>query len=225
MRLYLCVDFESTNQTGCWWAYGCMLVSYPDGDVWQSLESYCERQASDFDDDTSQFWAKHPESYQRLRHLAQGRDQDTEEKKLCAFIQNVTDTHPGIVMVSDNPQFDLRMLDNMLLKHGYPVCGKRKDRYSRAISTLSFCHGVKSVVGNHSYNKLKLTLKSGRRPVDLHKGTLHCPLFDCAAIVANYFDAMDIARLYSAKSKTKALKTRAMNLETEDTFNTVKPRF
>jgi hypothetical protein len=202
---YLCVDFESTNQKGCWWAYGCMLASYPSGEVLHRLESYCRRQDSDFDEETREFWNKYPESQKRLTDLAHEFEQGKEEIRICEFIRYITDTYPGVTIVSDNPQFDLRMLDNILTKHDFPVCGKRKDRYSRSISTLSFCHGVKSVIGNYTYNMIKAELSSinPRRQVDLYQGTPHCPLYDCATILSAYFKAMDIARHYNTyKFKT-----------------------
>ena len=191
MSVYMSVDFETINQTGDWWAYGCMVANYPKGEILLSIESYCQRNEKDFDAPTLSFWNNHEVAFQRLQQLSLSCDEVMEELKLCQFIQKVLTDYPDVQVLSDNPQFDLRLLDNILLKHNFPVIGIRRHSYQPSICTLSYKNGVKSILGRKRFDNMQCLTT---RNVGQFSGIAHCPLFDCSVILANHFSVMDIAR-------------------------------
>lgn len=198
MRVYLCIDFEAINQQGDWWAYGCMLAHYHNGAILESIESYCDRSPEEFDAATREFWDTHPEARDRIKQKAVGLDRETEEKRLCDFIQSVFSQQSSVHVVTDNPQFDLRLLDNLLVKHGFPVIAMRAGCYVHSVCSVSYRHGALSGIGKETWDRVSGLVKDSAyyRPVARYQGLHHCPLFDCARILASHFNTMDIIYLY-----------------------------
>ncbi len=206
--VYMSIDFETINQTGDWWAYGCMVANYPAGEILLSMESYCQRNEEDFDAPTLSFWKNNEVAFHRLQQLSLACEEEREEMKLCQFIQKVLNAYPEVQVLSDNPQFDLRLLDNILLKHNFPVIGLRRQSYQPSICTLSYKNGVKSILGRKRFDDIQcLTTRS----VNQFSGVPHCPLFDCAVIISNHFNVVDVARGFNVTNPFAIWKPGGVN--------------
>jgi hypothetical protein len=207
MKIFMTIDFESINRRGDWLAYAIMLVNYPTGDILDIRESACYRKIEDYDKNTLAFWQKHNIAHQQL--LINGKDKSAkvEEQLLCDYISNIMQKFPKVYLISDNPQHDLRLIDNMLLKHDFdPISVRGSYLYFQAICSWSFQTGVLTLL-----NKKKEHIDSFRAELNIHQtrrvddyfGPRHTPQSDCARIISSHFKILDIVENLAEKHHVK----------------------
>lgn len=194
MKVFMTIDFESVNQNGKWFAYAIMIASYPSGEILDTKESICHRSVEDYDDVTRDFWEKHPEAYEQLMWKSSNNTPEQQEIELCKYVSNILLKYPHIYIISDNPQYDIRLLDNILERHSFsPVALRSNNLYLQCICTWSFKMGVISILGKpHKHFFTKKPNISKNRRVDDYFGPKHMPIADCAYILSQHFGVMDI---------------------------------
>jgi hypothetical protein len=189
-QLYITVDFECVNQHGGWCAFGILVARYPCGEVLHSSEVFCHRSSTEYDLETTKFWKQHTDAFQYIKEgWVPQRSEVESEKLLIKHVQGVFLDYGDAYFVSDNPQFDIRLLDNILQKHGHPTVAKRiEGRYLPTLCTRSFKLGVFAL--NHRSNTHKP--KMGARSVDAKLGPFHTPIADCMRIISQHFALKDL---------------------------------
>lgn len=195
---FLTIDFESVTQTSKWFAYALMLVEYPSGKIVQCKEGGCKRVLSEYDVESKIFWNKHKNAHDYLlkKHENVSDDIEIEEFNLCSCIRQIIQDFPNVYIVSDNPQYDIRLLDNMLEKYNFPPISVRgPDIYYQCICTWSFQLATLALldlkredINNYLHNNKLLK----QRQIDSYFGLRHTPTADCARILNEHFQLMDI---------------------------------
>lgn len=196
------VDFETISPTETWFAYCVMLSKYPEGTILQ-----CELGAyRPFGENPpNKFWRKNQTSYQYiLKHMVNcdngKKNIDDHEKNLCQTINTILQKYPHCTIISDNPSFDIKILDNLLLKHGFNVSSNRgHDIYYQCVCTWSFRISVCTLLRISNlklYSFVKQYVNNITREVDGNLGPKHTPKADCARILSQYFQLLDIINFY-----------------------------
>lgn len=187
-QLFVCVDFKCANRKGAWLCYCIMVSEYPTGTILYSTVGYCHRHAGVYDESTMAFWNKHRRSYDLIVSEYADNVQDAE-LLLCQYIGHIVREFPNARVISDNPQYDIRILDNVLTSHGWEPVSCRGGSYSQCVCTVSF---ERAVLAMYKHTPPTTgTLKYNR---DLYRdfGPRHTPKADCARILARHFDMLDI---------------------------------
>ena len=190
MPLYATVDFECINKAGTWCAYAVMVVEYPSCKVVDFIVSYVQRPCTDFDPHTTEFWNNNIYIYD---HILKNSTTDIvgEEFRLCSFIHNLVTKHPDVHFISDNPQMDIRLLDNILCKHHhFPISMRGNYIYYQTICTWSFKQAISAIVKKSPSTDRILNqheVKISKTPLFTWLGPKHLPLSDCARIIYQYF--------------------------------------
>lgn len=192
-RNYMTVDFESVNQQGKWLCYGIVVSEYPSGRVLESHVGKCEREYREYDAKTLEFWTcANPLAFQVINSYP-SKPVNVAELDLCSTIRRILRDYPRIFVVSDNPQYDIRILDNILVNNGYPVVSNRLNGiYLQSICTWTFLTAAMQI-----YNVTRKQILSPRsdREVDhKHHGVHHTPITDCSRILAHHFTVLDFIR-------------------------------
>lgn len=150
-----------------------------------SLTSACERQVDEYDQYTLNFWNQNPKVHAMLQQEGSGNCVAEEEKKLCDFISHAFIEYPNVITVSDNPHFDMAIMNNILQKYQCPPIALRSGRYFRPLCTWSFAQAfraTKHVIDNNS---------NTGRDVDKKVVIRHHPFWDCCWILSQHFKMLD----------------------------------
>lgn len=184
MGVYATADFECVNKKGSWCSYGVMIAEYPSGKVLDFIVSYVKRPCELFDLSTVLFWQEHASIYDHIQNKARSSLLE-EELRLCKFIERWISQVPDLYFISDNPQLDIRLLDNILIKHGYnPVAFRGDNIYFQCICTWSFKQAARLIIPYlHQSNKIE----TGSLLLPW-LGPKHLPISDCARILYSHFE-------------------------------------
>jgi hypothetical protein len=190
------IDFEAIDTIGTWLGYGIIIAEYPSGKILDIQEQSCERNLQEYSPRTMEFWKQHQEAHDYLVNNGKGIYSEVAEQELCLYIVSILKKYPNIYLISDNPQYDIRLLDNLMQKHNHsPVSVRGKDLYFQCLCTWSFQNGILSLLQkkpkdiNQVRNSLALCYD---RHVDGYFGPRHAPLADCARIISQHFKMLDI---------------------------------
>ena len=221
-KVFLTVDFECLNRQNMWFAFCAMVAEYPSGKILDMQRFGCERPESAMDEATRVFWEKHNKVYTQLRQQAHGKNVEEEELKMCQYITDIITEYPQVHVALDNPQYDNRLLDNLLQRHNFPPIAMRpKNTYFQSVCTWSFHLGVFAVLKRKPkdleevYQEMVLDKtdvsdedpaskdpsqdpSDGDMPpmavlhIDDYFGPRHTPQADCARILSQHFKVMNI---------------------------------
>lgn len=197
-KIFVSIDFES-HRPGDWVGFGCVIVTYPEGDVLDSLEVICDRSKEPWKAETLGFWHKHPTALDYLLKRGSGMDPLVAENQIVEYILYIKSTFPGFYLISDNPSFDVGMLNNILLRHGHSVVADRVNGlYHQTICTWStrLAYTMMSGVGTkHLDDHYAKKLGNVHRNVHSLIHIRHTPVSDCAYIIYNHFKVLDLMGL------------------------------
>ena len=199
--VYITIDFESVNARAGWFAYGIFVAEYPSGKLHEVHDGYCVRDEKEFDDVTRAFWEKNQLAWKTIEARKKNHTEEEAEKILCQQIQEITARYPMAYVVSDSPSYDVRILDNILTKNGFPaISNRQKKHYYQTICTWSFQMAVLAMFRIKS-NEVRQKLMNhqfytANREVDNFFGPRHTPNGDCARILSNHFCILDLMYLY-----------------------------
>jgi len=195
MRIYTSVDFEAVNAKGDWWACGIVVAEYPSRRVLFSETYTCPRSRGEFDPVTLNFWQEHPNAFRFLRHLETKTSVVDAEILFCSELMRLIHRFPKFFLLSDNPQFDIALLDQILLRGKLPKIAQRcPDKYLHTTCTRSFQQAVRLMRSDHTAAPLSHLDLEARQKSALHelaRGTKHTPVCDAANILLSHFQILD----------------------------------
>ena len=189
-KLFMTIDFESIADNK-WIAASFMIAEYPSGQIIETNEFGCYRHISEYSDKSIIFWHKNPKAWKYIKDKFAHHDRKIEEINMCLKINQILDTYPNIHLISDNPQFDIKMMDNILSEHGYEFTSSRKyNSYRQCLCTWSFQraiaiqHGMTVHQLSRRYSQIQL---SNELQIHTYYGHPHTPIYDCSKILINHF--------------------------------------
>ena len=192
----LAVDFEACDSAGTWIAFAAGVFSYPDGTAVERLVRIVKRPMEVYDYQRKAFWLnRHPKAHEWLQERAQAIETaEAAETELAQFVREAHRRYPQLQVISDNPTFDLRLLDNILCSRGLPPCSIRADMsWTHAICTYSHAISAQQWIGTRNLDAMHRSMFGGtsNRTVS-DKDPLHTPWKDLITMVNNYFMVQDI---------------------------------
>jgi hypothetical protein len=199
-NVFLTVKFQTIDTRGNWLCYGLMLASYPSGQVLFSTQGVCDRPTTHFDEHTKKFWLAHHTALEMIQTYP-AQTVSIGEAQLCNCISYLLHAYPKAYLISDNPQLDMRILNNIMIAHGRePVYYRNNMTYYQCICTWSFQLSVLSLlhIGQHqivSFLQSKFICKS--REVDRYFGPKHTPIADAARVLSRHFKILDVLSVVS----------------------------
>lgn len=204
-KIYLTVDFECINTKGTWIAYGAVLAMYPSGKIISSIAASCLRHKSEYDTPTMQFWKKHPRAHRAILSNVDAKTSIHDlELELCTYVRSILDTYPCTYVVSDNPQFDIRLLDNMLCMHNMPTVSCRtNNRYLPTLCTWSYRQGMHALRFDKHNTRFGVQVRESEATTIIGTQDIaHTPLFDCVQILYSHFRMLDLVAAKAHASVT-----------------------
>lgn len=181
MTIYLVIDFECF-QPNIWQSIGIVLYDRPNdrsrGKVIRYLHLSCDREHTPMTPSTKRFWQKHEEAFMYNYNHGKGKCPLEQEKRICEFISEVKRTYPNFYLISDAPEYDVGIMNSILLRHGYDTMSHRnKTTYFQSICTWST---------KKTLDLLAIPIIE-RRIVKHNDGLMHTPISDCLHILNQYF--------------------------------------
>jgi hypothetical protein len=178
------IDFESINCAGDWWAAAVLVITYPQRVVLEYDSFFVRRPPEAFDDSTLRFWRKHPRAEAFIRKQAT-HPVDAQEQLLATYVRNILARYPHVTVLSDNVGFDIRLLNNILVRHHRKrVEFRHHHQYFQPVDTWSFLRGVRRA------NRYVQPVLRPRQDLS-HYGPRHTPLADCFKIAHCHFAVLD----------------------------------
>jgi hypothetical protein len=207
--IFVTLDFESWSP-GLWWTLGFLVMEYASGKIVNMVDFACDRSTMTMSNVTRDFWNIHTDAFSQNIEAGRGRCVDEEELRICRFVTELKATRPDFYLVSDSPANDIVLLDNILLRHGYPLMSQRSPSiFRQVICTWSYrlamsnmlCTTPQSIVTRYGHliqkrddidSSVKERLVQYQNvPVQL--GPPHTVMLDCFNIMLNHFKLLDIA--------------------------------
>jgi len=212
---YVVIDVEAI-EPNVWLSIGILQAIYPSGAIVSMKEFFVDRTEMArhiAHEPTAAFWQTHDMALQYNLSNGHGVQEDDAEQNICRYINQLRQHNPHFFMVSDNPAFDIRILDNILAKHGHaPLSDRKRDMFAQVLCTWSFRQSLAQTVGikspklfthpnicrllgcvGTSYVTSRAVEKAAKR-----KGALpHTPIRDCANTLSIYFKCLDVAHALS----------------------------
>lgn len=197
------VDFEACDGYGLWIAYAAGVFSYPSGRCIESLVRYIKRPLSAYDDARKEFWlVNHKTAHDWI--CTHGEDISHEEKyerELVQFIREAHRRYPHMRVISDNPSYDLRILDNLCQKYKAPPCTQRHDgKWHHPICTYTYALVVQLWLGTRNtdllYNMSAAKHQRTTRQSDSCEPP-HTPWTDVQQLVYKYFRILDLTNQFA----------------------------
>ena len=186
---YLIVDFECTEPNQ-WQSVGIVLYERRGtrGRIVRTLHVACDRGDLLPSSASQAFWTRNRAAFDYNVKMGKGRSIETAETEICAFVSEIKGSFPHFFLLSDNPEYDVALLNSILTRHDLPVMSHRSETiYHQAICTwtsrrtlglLGIKHQTTDLVGLGRYQA---------------QGILaHTPLFDCMKILNDYLCTLDM---------------------------------
>lgn len=193
-EVYLTFDFEAVNRNGLWWACGIVLAEYPTRKVLDHRLFIVDRRVRDFDKHTMSFWSKNVAAFMFLRNHSTAVSEQKAEIELIDYLNSVWKKYVRVKIISDNPQFDVRLMDNILIKNGQPVLALRvPNKYLYVTCTRSFRQGC---------TKNNIIIQ-GKTLHIINHVLQHVPVNDSCHILSRHFDILD--SIQKSKSLSSSL--------------------
>lgn len=198
--VYIAIDFKSIDIRENWFACCVMAVMYPTGIILDTYKSCHEIKNENLNDYSMPFWRKNQDAMITIfNEYPKYSDQELAEKALCQYIIHISKKYPYAFFISDNPQYDIRLLDNILVKNGYlPISLRTPNAYLQTICTWSFRKAV-SLLSGLSYSNIishseHYKLGSGE---SINIDGYHTPCSDCYKIIIDHFCTLDFIKHHS----------------------------
>ena len=192
---YLSVDFERLHpKSFSWDTFALVLVRISDMHVVSFMQVGNPESDIDIDDIENNndipFWHDKKEALLFNILLIKTSKKNYSslnevEKKIVWLVRWIKENYKSFWTISDNPSFDIRLLDNILSKHNEPSISIRSDgSFFQPICTWSFKRSLSLVGKKPAKNSLKNICKivNGIKSVNLQLSIgmylRHTPLFD-----------------------------------------------
>ena len=206
MAVVLTIDFEAYRfDDDSWLAFSVGICTYPMGCILDSLTRILKIPLDMFDQPRKHFWQiMHPESYAYLQR--QGEDaanREVYEKELVQFVRDAHRKYENLSIISDNPTFDVTLLDTILTKHGAPKsCFRHDSTWTHIVDTRTYqdaiqdCFQTKNLTAIHrkAFGRNRLIVRQVDNIPHEH-AIVHTPFYDCMKVASSYFIALDLAKI------------------------------
>lgn len=190
---HFCIDYESCHarMERSWLAFCAVVVHYPSGVVCERLDGYVTRPLSEYDLPRQTFWSQRfPRAHRYIEDQARQLNRPAEEQELAlvGFARAMHDKYPHLRLLSDNPTFDLGLLNTWLERYGRP----------------SMMHGQRgNYVHPYCLHTGRLLMRALRcsvtavpvRPVEQvanNRDLAHTPWYDVCKLVTEAFRQFDV---------------------------------
>lgn len=171
---FVSIDFECFNPN-VWQSMA--IVVYDKYGIKESFTSHCEREVPSTKK-TGMFWDKHRDAFDHNLITGKGRNVKDEEFRICTFIRRMKRVYTRCYLVSDNPEFDIGLLNDILIRNGQTIISHRRHNlYLQTICTWT-SKLVLKMLGIRQ-QKLDIIEYCGQ-------GIPHTPLHDCKRILNDY---------------------------------------
>jgi hypothetical protein len=179
MKVFLSIDFEACDGYGKWIAFAVGVFEYYTGTVLHKMIRYIRRPPEEYDTQRQVFWSNNRQAHQWILQHAVDTPANKVEDELCRFVRNMWVLYPRLRVVSDNPSFDIRILDNMLAEREMPLCNmSSRGEWSHVICSYSVQRSLQCAI----YPRVKDTFTS-------HMA--HTPWFDVCQKMNQFFCVLD----------------------------------
>jgi hypothetical protein len=189
-RQYLVIDFECI-QPNEWQSVGIVLYERSkdghSGTILRQFNTACDRVCTSMIPSTREFWRKHYNAF--LYNVEEGKTRQvaTEEAAICRFITTVKADYPNFYLLSDAPEYDIGLMNDILMRNGCPIMSHRSEKiYFQSICTWS---------SKKTLDMLGVTIKAtdvvGLGQLSASGMLAHTPIFDCMRILNEYFCLLD----------------------------------
>lgn len=190
-KIHVTIDFECLVPD-IWQSMAMLVCIYPSGKIVDRFEIACDRGTQPAES-TRSFWEMHPAAFRYNVDKGAGVSVSDAEARVCAYVTYVKRTYPSFYMISDVPENDIGLINDILRRGGLDMISKRPrihvhDRgYFQSICTWSTKRVINILFGQEqtpssSYHDL-VQLRQG--------GHKHTPLVDSAAIMDDHFRILD----------------------------------
>lgn len=183
MRHYLVIDFECM-QPHQWQSVGVILYRMDTsgyGTLVRKFHTACNRNVEKMHGATKKFWKRNKLAFAYNINIGAMRDPCVEEKRLCRFIEDVKKDFPRFFLISDNPSYDIGMMNALLLRHGFETMSNRAPGiYLQPICVWTFKRTL-ACLGMRTSMTDKVEIK---KKTDII--VAHTPIYDCLCILNEY---------------------------------------
>jgi hypothetical protein len=199
-QVYISVDFEAIDEN-VWWSFGLIVSNYPLGNVIQKFQVGCDRSTHICENkEINEFWKKHPAAYEANRLIGGKNTQKEAEWAIVHFIREIKKKY-NFFLISDNPAFDVKILDDILARNGEKAICFRKGDYLQCLDTWTFRLATMQILGLKSsdLNRVHANLNRPLREMDFicqddqTEFPRHTPVFDACQLALQYFKVKDIS--------------------------------
>src|SRR6185369_12374688 len=138
-RKYVVVDIEAID-TDIWLSMAFVVALYPDGTIVAMEEFFVDRSDHVIQyEPIKRFWENNSSALAYNMSRGIGVSEVAAETQICRYVNELRRSDPHFFLVSDNPSFDVRILDGILINHGHLALSQRTpDMYAQTLCTWSF---------------------------------------------------------------------------------------
>lgn len=178
------VDVELTGGSE-WAAIGMLVVQYPSGKIIGQFETACDPLDQQMSAPRKKFWERHPEARDHISSLSSGKLRQTEERRVFAFVSKWIRLYPSLFLVSDNPSFDVHILQSILrrVRPTFDITVRKHGQYYQPVCIWSMKIALQ-MIGAYTPTKHEYIQS------DTIVHIVHTPLYDCMCILNRYFDLL-----------------------------------
>jgi hypothetical protein len=179
-EIFVVIDFECLEPS-VWQSMAVVVYNRQQNVILDTFSTACERDPC-MTRSMHKFWEKHKEAYEFNVNYGQKKNSFQEETRICQFITHLKLKYPNFYLLSDTPEFDISMINDILIRHDYPVMSYRNERtYFQCICTWS---------SKRILHKLGLVIDATDiiRVDQIH--VPHTPKADCIRILNDYLNVL-----------------------------------
>lgn len=169
---YLFVDIECIAGKE-WINVAAVMVDMNNWTVEDYLDvHHYDAREQKMDRSTVKFWAANKDALDHIELQTDGT-REAAEKNICEFFNSLEGAY---WIVSDNPSFDVAIVDDIMLKHGHRrTCFRQTGEYHQPLCSWSYTLGLRQLIKVPSYKtKTKIpTISVGCALIP------HTALYDC----------------------------------------------
>ena len=188
-RHYVVIDFECIRPNE-WQSVGIIVYEQRgcSGRIIRQISCACDRGTDMLDTSTSlsEFWRQNQDALEYNRKMGHGISVLDAEVRICKFVEKIKRDFPHFYLVSDNPEYDIGIMNQILIRHGLSVMSQRTSTiYHQSICTWSTRRALEQAGIRcpwHDHVGIKNAMAHGQMP--------HTPVFDCMRILNGYLNAL-----------------------------------
>ena len=137
---YVFLDVDDFDGPHKWMAICFLHARYPSREILHVQEFYVDRTRDIISNgEKREFWSRHSDALKYNLERGAGIPEAMAETNLCQYVNDLRTQTPHFFLVSDNPGFDVAVVDHILAKHGHPpLCQRPNGRYLQTLCAWSF---------------------------------------------------------------------------------------